>query len=66
MENTDNINMENTNNINNEEVKPKRVYTKAQQKHQKYITKKIKIMKNINKETEIKQKEHMKKIKNIL
>ena len=35
MENTDNINMENTNNINNEKVKPKRVYTKAQQKASK-------------------------------
>ena len=35
MENTDNINMENTNNINNDEVKPKRVYTKAQQKASK-------------------------------
>ena len=60
--------MENTNINNNDEIKPKRVYTKAQQKHQKYITKKIKIMKNINKleEIEIKQKEHMKKIKNIL
>ena len=54
------------NNNNNGEVKPKRVYTKAQQKASKYITKKIKIMKNINKEIEIKQKEHMKKIKNIL
>ena len=51
---------------NNDEIKPKRLYTKAQQKHQKYITKKIKIMKNINKKIEIKQKEHMKKIKNIL
>ncbi len=51
---------------NNEEVKPKRVYTKAQQKHQKHITKEIKTMKNLNKEIEIKQKEHMKKIKNIL
>ena len=54
------------NNINNGEVKPKRVYTKAQQKHQKHITKEIKIMKNINKEIEIKQNKHMKKIKNIL
>ena len=35
MENTDNINMENSNNINNEEIKPKRVYTKAQQKASK-------------------------------
>jgi hypothetical protein len=35
MENTDNINMENTDNINNEKVKPKRVYTKAQQKASK-------------------------------
>ena len=60
------INMENTNNINNEKVKPKRVYTKAQQKASKVYHEKIKIMKNTNKETEIKQKEHMKKIKNIL
>ncbi len=39
---------------------------KHNEKHQKHITKEIKIMKNLNKETEIKQKEHMKKIKNIL
>ena len=59
MENTDIKN-------NNEEVKPKRVYTKAQQKASKVYHEKIKTMKNINKEIEIKQKEHMKKIKNIL
>ena len=35
MENTDNINMENTNNITKDVIKPKRVYTKAQQKSSK-------------------------------
>ena len=58
--------MENTNINNNDEIKPKRIYTKAQQKASKVYTKKIKIMKNINKKIGIKQKEHMKKIKNIL
>jgi hypothetical protein len=59
MENND------TNNNNNEEVKPKRVYTKAQQKASKAYHEKIKIIKNINKKIEIKQKAHMTKIKNI-
>ncbi len=36
---------------------------KHNKKHQKHITKEIKITKNINKEIEIKQKEHMKKKK---
>jgi hypothetical protein len=66
MENTDNINIENTNNINMKKLNLKEYIQKHNKKHQKYITKKIKIMKNINKKIEIKQKEHMKKIKNIL
>ena len=49
--------MENTNiNNNNQEVKPKKYIQKHNKKHQKHITKEIKIMKNINKEIEIKQK----------
>ncbi len=52
--------MENTIINNNDEIKPIRLYTKAQQKASKYITKKIKIMKNINKEIGIKQNELMK------
>ena len=58
--------MENTNINNNDEIKPKRVYTKAQQKASKVYHEKKNIKKNINKKIEIKQKEHMKKIKNIL
>ena len=58
--------MENTIINNNDELNLKDYIQKHNKKHQKYITKKIKIMKNINKEIEIKQKEHMKKIKNIL
>jgi hypothetical protein len=58
--------MDNTNNINNDEIKPKKVYYEAQKNLQANITNKIMILKNINKEIEIKEKEHMKKTKNIL
>ena len=60
--------MENNNidNNNNKEVKPKRVYTKAQQKASKAYHEKNKDNEEYKQKTEIKQKEHMKKIKNIL
>ncbi len=64
--------MENTNNINivnliMMKLKNLKGYIQTLKKALlKLITKDIKILKNINKQIEIKQKEHMKIIKNIL
>ena len=58
--------MENTNNITNDEINLKRYIMKHKKELQEHFMTEIKIMKNINKKIEKKQKEHMKKIKNIL
>ena len=66
MENTDNINMENTKNINEEEIKPKRVYTKAQQKASKVYHEKNKDNEEYKQRNRGKAKRAYEKIKNIL
>jgi hypothetical protein len=58
--------MENTNINNNDEIKPKRVYTKAQQKASKVYHEKNKDNEEYKQKNRDKAKEHMKKIKNIL
>jgi hypothetical protein len=58
--------MENTNNIINDEIKPKKVYYEAQKRASRAFHDRNKDNEEYKQKIEIKQKEHMKKIKNIL